>query len=109
MKPTRGILIWRQILRSMLYRGSEIMREVAWVIFDEIHQLRDPTLTIPIAGRSKNWNESFWKLNQSWEQFYNPMPEAEKFFASVFPVMDRELEEFLKVQERRSPWRGLRL
>ncbi len=77
------------------------------VIFDEIHQLRDPTLAIPIAGRSKNWNPSFWKLNQPWEQFYNPMPEAEaeKFFASVFPVMDRELEEFLKVQERRSPWR----
>ncbi|SGZ02266.1 BQ5605_C033g11199 [Microbotryum silenes-dioicae] len=30
-----------QILRSMLYRGSEIMREVAWVIFDEIHYMRD--------------------------------------------------------------------
>ena len=30
-----------EILRSMLYRGSEIMREVAWVIFDEIHYLRD--------------------------------------------------------------------
>jgi ATP-dependent RNA helicase DOB1 len=30
-----------QILRSMLYRGSEIMREVAWVVFDEIHYLRD--------------------------------------------------------------------
>ena len=25
----------------MLYRGSEITREVAWVIFDEIHYLRD--------------------------------------------------------------------
>lgn len=31
----------QQILRSMLYRGSEIMREVAWVIFDEIHYMRD--------------------------------------------------------------------
>ena len=30
-----------QILRSMLYRGSEIMREVGWVIFDEIHYMRD--------------------------------------------------------------------
>src|ERR1700683_1267531 len=30
-----------EILRSMLYRGSEIMREVAWVIFDEIHYMRD--------------------------------------------------------------------
>ena len=25
----------------MLYRGSEIIREVAWVIFDEIHYMRD--------------------------------------------------------------------
>jgi hypothetical protein len=30
-----------QILRSMLYRGSEVMREVAWVVFDEIHYMRD--------------------------------------------------------------------
>jgi len=30
-----------EILRSMLYRGSEIMREVAWVVFDEVHYLRD--------------------------------------------------------------------
>ena len=30
-----------EILRSMLYRGSEIMREVVWVTFDEIHYMRD--------------------------------------------------------------------
>ena len=30
-----------KILRSMLYRGSEVMREVAWVIFDEVHYMRD--------------------------------------------------------------------
>merc|ERR1719193_1095987 len=30
-----------EILRSMLYRGSEVMREVGWVIFDEIHYMRD--------------------------------------------------------------------
>lgn len=33
-----------EILRSMLYRGSEIMREVAWVVFDEIHYMRDKGL-----------------------------------------------------------------
>lgn len=33
--------VFFQILRSMLYRGSEVMREVAWVIFDEIHYMRD--------------------------------------------------------------------
>jgi superfamily II RNA helicase len=25
----------------MLYRGSEIIREVSWVIYDEIHYMRD--------------------------------------------------------------------
>jgi len=35
------LVMTTEILRSMLYRGSEIMREVGWVIFDEIHYLRD--------------------------------------------------------------------
>ncbi len=30
-----------EILRSMLYRGSEVTREVAWVVFDEVHYMRD--------------------------------------------------------------------
>ena len=42
INPTATCLVMTtEILRSMLYRGSEIMREVAWVIFDEIHYLRD--------------------------------------------------------------------
>ncbi|KAJ4488200.1 rRNA-processing arch domain-containing protein [Lentinula aciculospora] len=35
------LVMTTEILRSMLYRGSEIMREVAWVVFDEIHYMRD--------------------------------------------------------------------
>lgn len=30
----------------MLYRGSEIMREVAWVVFDEIHYMRDASKSL---------------------------------------------------------------
>ncbi|KAM6985725.1 exosome RNA helicase MTR4 [Aplochiton taeniatus] len=42
INPTASCLIMTtEILRSMLYRGSEVMREVAWVIFDEIHYMRD--------------------------------------------------------------------
>ncbi|KAI0985107.1 hypothetical protein GJ496_004905 [Pomphorhynchus laevis] len=42
INPTASCLIMTtEILRSMLYRGSEITREVAWVIFDEIHYMRD--------------------------------------------------------------------
>ena len=35
------IVMTTEILRSMLYKGSEIMREVQWVVFDEIHYMRD--------------------------------------------------------------------
>ena len=35
----------------MLYRGSEVLREVAWVIFDEIHYMRD-------KERGVVWEES---------------------------------------------------
>ena len=35
------IVMTTEILRSMLYKGSEITREISWVIFDEIHYMRD--------------------------------------------------------------------
>ena len=42
INPTATCLVMTtEILRSMLYRGSEIMREVGWVVFDEVHYLRD--------------------------------------------------------------------
>lgn len=42
INPTATCLIMTtEILRLMLFRGSEIMREVGWVIFDEIHYMRD--------------------------------------------------------------------
>ena len=33
------LVMTTEILRSMLYRGSTLVREVKWVIFDEIHML----------------------------------------------------------------------
>lgn len=45
------LVMTTEILRSMLYRGSEIMREVAWVVFDEIHYMRD-------AERGVVWEET---------------------------------------------------
>lgn len=42
INPSASCLIMTtEILRNMLYRGSEIMRECGWVIFDEIHYMRD--------------------------------------------------------------------
>lgn len=45
------LVMTTEILRSMLYRGSEIVREVGWVIFDEIHYMRD-------KERGVVWEES---------------------------------------------------
>lgn len=47
-----------EILRSMLYRGSEIIREVAWVIFDEVHYMRD-------RERGVVWEETIILLSQN--------------------------------------------
>ncbi|XP_073227309.1 exosome RNA helicase MTR4-like [Porites lutea] len=42
INPSASALVMTtEILRNMLYRGSELMREVAWVVFDEIHYMRD--------------------------------------------------------------------
>ncbi|KAI8922120.1 rRNA-processing arch domain-containing protein [Powellomyces hirtus] len=42
INPSAGCLVMTtEIFRSMLYRGSEIIREVAWVVFDEVHYMRD--------------------------------------------------------------------
>ena len=45
------IVMTTEILRSMLYNGSEITREMAWVIFDEVHYMRD-------KERGVVWEES---------------------------------------------------
>jgi len=35
------MIMTTEILRSMLYRGSDVSREMAWVVFDEVHYMRD--------------------------------------------------------------------
>ncbi|CAA7047412.1 unnamed protein product [Microthlaspi erraticum] len=50
--PNSSVLVMTtEILRSMQYKGSEIMREVAWIIFDEVHYMRD-------SERGVVWEES---------------------------------------------------
>ncbi|KAH9696654.1 DExH-box ATP-dependent RNA helicase DExH9 [Citrus sinensis] len=45
------LVMTTEIWRSMQYKGSEITREVAWVIFDEVHYMRD-------RERGVVWEES---------------------------------------------------
>lgn len=35
------IVMTTEILRSMLYRASEMLDEIAWVVFDEVHYMQD--------------------------------------------------------------------
>ena len=59
INPSASCLIMTtEILRSMLYRGSEITREVAWVVFDEIHYMRD-------KERGVIWEETIILLNDN--------------------------------------------
>ncbi|XP_078433326.1 RNA helicase, ATP-dependent, SK12/DOB1 protein [Wolffia australiana] len=52
IEPSASCLVMTtEILRSMQYKGSEIMREVAWIIFDEVHYMRD-------RERGVVWEES---------------------------------------------------
>ena len=50
------LVMTTEILRSMLYNGSEITREMAWVIFDEVHYMRD-------KERGVVWEETIVLLN----------------------------------------------
>ena len=57
--PNNSCLVMTtEILRSMLYRGSEIVREVAWVIFDEVHYMRD-------KERGVIWEETMILLGEN--------------------------------------------
>ena len=45
------IVMTTEVLRSMLYRGGDVIREVKWIVFDEVHYMRD-------RERGVVWEES---------------------------------------------------
>ena len=56
IKPEASSLIMTtEILRSMLYRGASIIRDIEWVIFDEVHYIND-------AERGVVWEEAIIML-----------------------------------------------
>lgn len=36
------VIMTTEILRNNLYRGAEMIRDIEWVIFDEIHYINNP-------------------------------------------------------------------
>ena len=69
-----SLVMTTEILRQMLYRGSEVMREVAWVIYDEVHYMRD-------KERGVVWEESIILLPHSVRYVFlsATIPNAEQF------------------------------
>ena len=58
IKPESSCLIMTtEILRSMLYKGADIVRDIEWVIFDEVHYVND-------AERGVVWEEVIIMLPQ---------------------------------------------
>lgn len=79
INPTAScIVMTTEILRSMLYRGSEVMREVATVVFDEIHYMRDPE-------RGVVWEETIILLPQKVKYAFlsATIPNSEEFSAWI--------------------------
>lgn len=68
------IVMTTEILRSMLYNGSTITREMAWVIFDEVHYMRD-------KERGVVWEETIILLSQNVKMVFlsATIPNAREF------------------------------
>ena len=45
------LIMTTEILRSMLYKGADVVRDIEWVVFDEVHYVND-------AERGVVWEEA---------------------------------------------------
>ncbi|KAM7542423.1 hypothetical protein Aperf_G00000012107 [Anoplocephala perfoliata] len=75
INPEATLLVMTtEILRLMLYRGSEVTRELGWVIFDEIHYMRE-------KERGVVWEESIILLPDRVRQLFlsATIPNARQF------------------------------
>jgi len=52
------LIMTTEILRTMLYRGSDMIRDIEWVIFDEVHYVNN-------KERGVVWEETIIMLPQS--------------------------------------------
>uniref|UniRef100_A0A2K6TTI4 Superkiller complex protein 2 n=1 Tax=Saimiri boliviensis boliviensis TaxID=39432 RepID=A0A2K6TTI4_SAIBB len=45
------LIMTTEILRSMLYSGSDVIRDLEWVIFDEVHYINDAEVRVMGVGK----------------------------------------------------------
>ncbi|KAG0205341.1 ATP-dependent RNA helicase mtr4 [Mortierella sp. GBA30] len=78
------LVMTTEILRAMLYRGSEVIREIAWVIFDEIHYMKD-------AERGVVWEETIILLPKNCHYVFlsATIPNAMEFAEWICSIKDQ--------------------
>ncbi|OIR58730.1 MAG: ATP-dependent RNA helicase, TRAMP complex subunit Mtr4 [Amphiamblys sp. WSBS2006] len=83
------LIMTTEILRNMLYKGSEVMREVAWVVFDEIHYMRD-------KERGVVWEETLVLLPHSVRCVFlsATIPNAEQFARWIEKIHGQRCQVF---------------
>jgi ATP-dependent RNA helicase DOB1 len=98
ISPNASCLVMTtEILRSMLYRGSEILREVAWVVFDEVHYMRD-------KERGVVWEETLILLPDTVKYvFLSATIPNEKEFAGWVARMHNQVVEVVYTDYRPTP------
>ncbi|KHJ91159.1 DEAD/DEAH box helicase [Oesophagostomum dentatum] len=91
LNPEASCLVMTtEILRSMLYRGSEVMREVGWVVFDEIHYMRD-------KERGVVWEETIILLPDNVHHVFlsATIPNARQFALTILRIFMLRMEKLL--------------
>jgi ATP-dependent RNA helicase DOB1 len=80
LNPNASCLVMTtEILRSMLYRGTEIIREVGWVIFDEIHYMRDKGNNLRLSKTGQLYCFLFAERGVVWEETIILLPPTTHF------------------------------
>lgn len=98
VQPEASIVVMTtEILRNMLYRGSVLVREVRWVIYDEIHYMRD-------RERGVVWEESIILLPAGSRLVFlsATIPNAQEF-ASWVAALRRQPCHVLYTEKRPTP------
>ncbi|XP_014749473.1 PREDICTED: helicase SKI2W [Sturnus vulgaris] len=74
LRPEAACLVMTtEILRSMLYNGSDVIRDLEWVIFDEVHYVNDDEVGVSGGGIPLTF----------------PHPVFSRFFPRFFPFWPR--------------------
>lgn len=91
------LVMTTEILRNMLYRGSEVIREVHWIVFDEIHYMRD-------KERGVVWEETIILLPEHVRMVFlsATIPNAREF-AEWISFIQRQTVHVVYTEERVIP------